>query len=144
MVDNLSEDSSPQISAGEVNWIQDQGKALIEFKTNQCDSGFSAWGATGYIMIALGMILLAIPTIKFIQWIRKSCGGGNGTHTTDEEESEDNREPVIIHNSVKYCPSSEDTVRTDYDSKPTTSMAKMQDQLEQEIRINSRDSTKCE
>ena len=67
MVDNLSEDpSSPQISAGEVNWIQDQGKALIEFKTNQRDSGFSAWGATGYIMIGLGMILLAIPTIKFI------------------------------------------------------------------------------
>ena len=91
MVDNLSEDSSPQISAGEVNWIQDQGKALIEFKTNQRDSGFSAWGATGYIMIDLRVILLAIPTIKFIQWIRKSCGGGNGTPTTDEEESEDNR-----------------------------------------------------
>ena len=87
MVDNLSEDSSPQISASEVNWIQDQGKALIEFKTNQRDSGFSAWGASGYIMIALGMILLAIPTIKFIQWIRKSCGGRNGTHTTNEEES---------------------------------------------------------
>ena len=78
MVDNLSEDSSPQISAGEVNWIQDQGKALIKFKTNQRDSGFSAWGATGYIMIGLGMILLAIPTIKFIQWIKKSCGGRNG------------------------------------------------------------------
>ena len=76
MVDNLSEDpSSPQISAGEVNWIQDQGKALIEFKTNQRDSGFSTWGATGYIMIGLGMILLAIPTIKFIQWIKKSCRG---------------------------------------------------------------------
>ena len=123
MVDNLSEDSSPQISASEVNWIQDQGKALIEFKTNQHDSGFSAWGATGYIMIGLGMILLAIPTIKFIQWIKKSCGGGNGSHTTDEEESEDNREPVVIHNSVKYCPSSEDTVRLDYDSKQTTSVA---------------------
>ena len=88
MVDNLSEDpSSPQISAGEVNWIQDQGKALIEFKTNQRDSGFSAWGATGYIMIGLGMVLLAIPTIKFIQWIKKSCGGGNGSHTTEEEQS---------------------------------------------------------
>ena len=145
MVDNLSEDSSsPQISAGEVNWIQVQGKALIEFKTNQRDSGFSTWGATGYIMIGLGMILLAIPTIKFIQWIKKSCGGGNGSHTTDEEESEDNREPVIIHNSVKYCPSSEDTVRLDYDSKPTTSMARMQEQLEQEMRNNTRDSTKCD
>ena len=145
MVDHLSEDpSSPQISAGEVNWIQDQGKALIEFKTNQRDSGFSSWGATGYIMIGLGMILLAIPTIKFIQWIKKSCGGGNGSHTTDEEESKDNREPVVIHNSVKYCPSSEDTVRLDYNSKPTTSMARMQEQLEHEMRSNTRDSTKCE
>ena len=95
-------------------------------------------------MIGLGMILLAIPTIKFIQWIKKSCGGGNGSHTTDEEESEDNREPVVIHNLVKYCPSSEDTVRLDYDSKPTTSMARMQEQLEHEMRINTRDSTKCE
>ena len=68
--------------------------------------------------------------------------GGNGSHTTDEEESEDNREPVVIHNSVKYCPSSEDTVRLDYDSKPTTSMARMRKQLEQEMRNNTRDSTK--
>ena len=90
------------------------------------------------------MILLAIPTIKFIQWIKKSCGGGNGSHTTDEEESEDNREPFVIHNLVKYYPSSEDTVRLDYDSKPTTSMARMQEQLEQEMRNNTRDSTKCD
>ena len=145
MVDNLSEDSSsPQISAGKVNWIQDQGKALIEFKTNQHDSGFSSWGATGYITIGLGIFLLAIPTIRLIQWIKKSCGGGNGSHTTNEEDSQDNREPVVIHNSVKYCPSSEDTVRTDYDSKPTPSMKKLQDQLEHEIRILSRDSRKCE
>ena len=144
MVDNLSEDSSPQISASEVNWIQDQGKALFEIKTFQRDSGFTAWGARRYIMLALGMILLAIPTIKFIHWIRKSCRGRSGTHTTDEEESEDNREPVVIHNSVQYSPSSEDTVRTAYDSKPTTSMAKLQDQLEHEIQIQSRDSRKCE
>ena len=45
---------------------------MIEFKTNQGDLGFSTWGATGYIMIGLGMVLLAIPTIKFIQWIKKS------------------------------------------------------------------------
>ena len=95
-------------------------------------------------MLALGMILLAIPTIKFIQWIKRSCGGGSGTHTTNEEESKDNREPVVIHNLVKYCPSSEDTMRTYYDSKPTTSMAKLQDQLEHEIRIQSRESRKDE
>ena len=144
MVDKLSEDSSLQIMVSEVTWTQDQGKALFEIKTVQRDSGLSGWGASGYIMLALGMILLAIPAIKAIQWIKKSCGGRNGNHTTDEEESEDNREPVVIHNSVKYCPSSEDTVRLDYDSKSTTSIARMQEQLEHEMRINSRDSTKCE
>ena len=145
MVDNLSEDSSsPQISAGEVNWIEDKGKALIEFKTNQHDSGSSSWGVTGYILIGLGMVLLAIPTIRLIQWIKKSCRGGNGSHTTEEEESEDNREPVVINNSVKYYPTSEDRVRLEYDSQPTTSMSRRQEQLEQEMRINTRDTTKCD
>ena len=144
MVDKLSEDSSPQITASEVTWTQDQGKALFEIKTVQRDSGLSGWGASRYIMLALGMILLAIPAIKAIQWIKKSCRGGSGTHTINEEESEDNIEPVVRHNSVKYSPSSEDTVRTAYDSKPTTSMAKLQDQLEHKIRIQSRDSRKYE
>ena len=33
MVDKLSEDSSPQITASEVTWTQDQGKALFQIKT---------------------------------------------------------------------------------------------------------------
>ena len=86
MVNSLSEDSSsPQISAGEVNWIEDKTKALIEFKTNQHDSDSSSWGVIGYVLIGLGMVLLAIPTIRLIRWIRTSCGGENGSHTTDEE-----------------------------------------------------------
>ena len=144
MVDKLSEDSSPQITASEVTWTQDQGKALFEIKTVQRDSGFSAWGASGYIMLALGVILLAIPAIKAIQWIKKSCGGRSGTHTIEEEETEDNIEPVIRYNSVKYSPSLEETVKTAYNSKPSTSMAKLQDQLEHEIRIQSRESRKDE
>ena len=60
MVDKLSEDSAPQITASEVTWNQDQGKALFEIKTVQRDSGLSDWGLSGYIMMALGMILLAI------------------------------------------------------------------------------------
>ena len=41
MVDKLSEDSAPQITASEVTWNQDQGKALLEIKTVQGDSGLS-------------------------------------------------------------------------------------------------------
>ena len=104
MVDKLSEDSSPQITASEVTWTQDQGKALFEIKTVQRDSGLSGWGASGYIMLALGMILLAIPAIKAIQWIRRSCGGDSRTHSINKEEAEDKIESVVRYNSVKYSP----------------------------------------
>ena len=33
MVDKLSEDSAPQITASEVTWNQDRGMALFEIKT---------------------------------------------------------------------------------------------------------------
>ena len=145
MVDSLSGDSSsPQISAGEVNWIEDKTKALIEFKTNQHDSTSSSWGVIGYVLIGLGMILVAIPTIRLIRWIRASCGGGNEGHTPDEEEYKESKEPVIIRNSVKYCPNSEDRVRLEYDSQPMPSMSKRQEMLEKETRANTRDPTECD
>ena len=77
-------------------------------------------------MLALGMILLAIPAIKAIQWIKKSCGGGTRTDSMEEEEAEDNLEPIGKYNSVKYTPSSGKTEKTDYNSKPSTIMAKLQ------------------
>ena len=123
-------------------WTQDQGKALFKIKTVQRDSGLSGWGVSRYIMLALGMILLVIPAIKAIQWIRRSCGGGSRTHSINEEEAEDKIEPIVRYNSVKYSLSSEETVRTDYDSKPSRSMAKLQDKLEHEISILSRESRK--
>ena len=95
-------------------------------------------------MLALGMILLAIPVIKAIQWIKKSCGGRTRTHSIDEEEVEDKQKPIGKHNSVKYTPSSEETEKTDNDSKPSTSMAKLQDKLEHEISVPSGESRKDE
>ena len=48
LVDSISGDdsSSPQISTGEVNLIEDKTKALFEIKTNQHDSSssFFPWG----------------------------------------------------------------------------------------------------
>ena len=62
LVDSISGDdsSSPQISAGEVNWIEDTTKALFEIKPNQHDSSSSSfpWGIIGYILLSLGMILM--------------------------------------------------------------------------------------
>ena len=82
--------------------------------------------------------------IKAIQWIKKNYGGGTPTHSMEEEEAEDNLEPIGKYNSVKYTPSSEETEKTDYDSKPSTSMAKLEDKLEHEISILSRESRKDE
>ena len=45
LVDSITGDdsSSPQISAGEVNWIEDKTKALFKIKTNAHDSSSSSF-----------------------------------------------------------------------------------------------------
>ena len=43
-------------------------------------------------MLALEMIILAIPAIKAIKWIVKSCGDCTRTYSIDEEEIEDKKE----------------------------------------------------
>ena len=136
MVNSLSGDdsSSPQISAGEVNWIEDKTKALFKIKTNQHDSTSSSWGIIGYVLIGLGMILVAIPTIRLIRWIKASCGGGNDSHTHEEEEF---KEQTTARNSVKYYPDPEE--RLEYDSQPIPSMSQRQMMLEQEMRTNIKD-----
>ena len=83
IVDKLSEDTAPQISASEVTWNQDQGTALFKIETVQRDSGTSNWEIGGYIMLALGMIILAIPAIKAIKWVIKSCGDRTRTYSLD-------------------------------------------------------------
>ena len=120
LVDSISGDdsSSPQISAGEVNWIEDKTKALFEIKTNQHDSTSSSWGIIGYILLRLGKILVAIPAIRLIRWIKASCGGGNDSHKHEEWDFE---EPTTARNSVKYYPDSEERLK--YDSQPMPSMS---------------------
>ena len=98
LVDSITEDSSAtQISANEVNYVEDKTKALLEIKTNQRDSISSfPWGILGYIMLGLGMILMAIPALRLIRLIKNSCGGGNDSI----HEEKDIREPTTAKNSV--------------------------------------------
>ena len=144
MVDKLSEDSSPHITASEVTWNQDQGKALFEIKTVQRDSGISGWGISGYIVLALGMIILAFPMIKAIKWIIKSCGDRNRAYSINDEEIEDKNRPTKKYNAVMYTPASEETEATGHDPKPSSSMKMLQDKLEHEISVLTRESRKDE
>ena len=120
LVDSISGDdsSSPQISAGEVNWIEDKTKALFEIKTNQHNFTSSSWGIIGYVLLGLGMILVAIPAIRLIRWIKASCGGGNDSNNHEERDFE---EWTTARNSVKYHPDPEE--RLEYgSSQPMPSM----------------------
>ena len=136
LVDSISGDDSrsPQISAGEVNWIEDKTKALFEIKTNQHNCTSSSWVIKGYVLLGLGMILVAIPAIRLIRWIKASCGGGNDSHKHEERDFE---EPTTARNSVKYYPDPEE--RLEYDSQPIPSMSQRQMMLEQETRTNIKD-----
>ena len=115
---------------------------MFEIKTVQRDSGISNWVIGGYIVLALGMIILAIPVIKAIQWIIKSCGDRTRTYSTDKEDVEDKKKPNGKYSAVMYTPSPVETYAAFYDSKPSTSIAQLQEKLENEINILTKKSRK--
>ena len=134
LVDSITgeDSSSTQISAGEVNWVNDQTRSLFEIKTNQRDSTSSfPWGILGYILLGLGMTLMAIPAIRLIRWIRASCGGGNDSI----HEEKDIEEPTTVRNSVKYHSDPEERLELG-SSQPMPSLSQRQLMLEQEARTN--------
>ena len=118
------------------------GTALFKIETVQRDSGISNWEIGGYIMLALGMIILAIPAIRAIRWVIKSCGDRTRTYSLDEEESEDKKEQKTEgkYKAVVYTPSPAEHEDEDFDSKPTTTMARFQEKLDNEINILDRES----
>ena len=135
LVDSITgeDSSSTQISAGEVNWVNDQTRSLFEIKTNQRDTTSAfPWGILGYILLGLGMILLAIPAIRLLRWIRVSCRGGNDSIHEDKEIEE----PATMRDAVKYHPEPEE--RLEYDSSQSRpSLSQRQLMLEQETRANT-------
>ena len=88
------------------------------------------------------MIILAIPVIKAIKWIIKSCGDRTRTYSIDEEEVEDKKKPIGKYSAVMYTPSPVETDAAGYDSKPSTSMAQLQEKLEHEINALTNESRK--
>ena len=135
LVDSITgeDSSSTQISAGEVNWVNDQTRSLFEIKTNQRDTTSSfPWGILGYVLLGLGMTLMAIPAIRLKRWIRVSCGGGNDSIHEDKEIEE----PATMRDAVKYHPESEE--KLEYDSSQSRpSLSQRQLMLEQEARTST-------
>ena len=132
IVDAITEDSSAtQISANEVNYVEDKTKALLEIKTNQRDSiSTFPWYILGYILLGLGMILMAIPALRLLRWIRASCGSGNDSL----QEKENTEEPSATMNKVKYHPDHEDKLEFGHTLKASLSQKKKM--LEQEAKTS--------
>ena len=99
IVDAITEDSSAtQIQANEVNYVEDKTKALLEIKTNQRDSiSQFPWYILGYILFGLGGILMAIPALRLLRWIRASCGSSSLQEEDDSKTA-----------AVKYHPDRRD------------------------------------
>ena len=112
IVDAITEDSSAtQISANKVNYVEDKTKALLEIKANQRDSiSTFPWYILGYILLGLGMILMAIPALRLLRWIRASYGSGS------LQEKENTKEP-----SVNYHPDHKDKLI--FGHNPKTSLS---------------------
>ena len=113
IVDAITEDSSAtQIQANEVNYVEDKTRALLEIKTNQRDSISSfPWYIVGYILLGLGGILLAIPALRLLRWVRRSCGSSS---ILEEEDSKTA--------AVKYHPDRDEVL--DFGQPPNTNVSK--------------------
>ena len=121
IVDAITEDSSAtQIQANEVNYVEDKTRALLEIKTNQRDSISSfPWYIVGYVLLGLGGILLAIPALRLLRWVRRSCGSSS---ILEEEDSKTA--------AVKYHPDRDEVL--DFGQSPNANVSKDVMKREQE------------
>ena len=121
IVDAITEDSSAtQIQANEVEYVEDNTRALLEIKTNQRDSISSfPWYIVGYVLLGLGGILLAIPALRLLRWVRRSCGSDS---ILEEEDSKTA--------AVKYHPDRDEVL--DFGQSPNAYVSKDVMKREQE------------
>ena len=121
IVDAITEDSSAtQIQANEVNYVEDKTRALLEIKTNQRDSiSQFPWYIIGYILLGLGGILLAIPALRLLRWIRRSCGSSSLLEEDDSKTA-----------AVKYHPDRDEEL--DFGQSPNASVSQNVMKKEQE------------
>ena len=116
--------------------------ALFKIETVQGDSGILNWEICGWTVLALGMVILAIPVIRAIRRVINVCGDRTRTYSPNEEQSEDKKEQKTEgkYSAVVYTPSPAEHESKDPDSKPTNTMAKFQKKLDNEIDILYKES----
>ena len=129
IVDAITEDSSAtQIQANEVNYVEDKTKALLEIKTNQRDSiSQFPWYILGYVLLGLGGILLAIPALRLLRWIRRSCGSSS---LLEEDDSRDDSKTA----AVKHHPDHDE--ENDFGQFPKASLSDKMKMLEREAKTS--------
>ena len=81
IVEKLTEDSSPQISASEVTYNAECGNALIKFETVSGESKMTNLEILGWVLFAVCMAILAIPATKVIIRILNVCGNRTDHYT---------------------------------------------------------------
>ena len=93
-------------------------------------------------MLALGMVILAIPAIRAIKRVIKVCGDRTRTYSLDEEQSEDKKEwkSEGKYKAAVYTPSYAEHEDKDFHSKPPNTMARFEEKLDNEINILDRES----
>ena len=124
IVDSITEDSgATNIQAHEVNYMEDKSRSLLEVKSNQRDSVSSfPWYIIGYVLLGLGGLFLAIPALRFLRWIRRSCGSDS---FLEEDDSKDDSKRA----AVKHHPDHDE--ENDFGQIPKTSLSDKMKMLEE-------------
>ena len=129
IVDAITEDSrATQIQAHEVNYVEDKSRSLLEVKSNQRDSVSQfPWYILGYVLLGLGGLLLAIPALRFLRWIRRSCGSSS---FLEEDDSRDDSKRA----AVKHHPDHDE--ENDFGQFPKASLSDKMKMLEKEAKTS--------
>ena len=126
IVDAMTDDSTAtQIQANEVNYVEDKTRALLEIKTNQRDSiSQFPWYILGYVLLGLGCLLLAFPALRFLRWVRASCG--SDSHQEDEDS---------VTPAVKYHPDHDEEL--EFGQSPKTNLSEKMKMMEREAEAST-------
>ena len=135
IVEKLTEDSSPQISASEVTYNADSGTALIKFETVSGESKMTNLEILGWVIFSVCMVILAIPAYKAIKKILNICGNCTDTYTVELKTSNKDLDFEEKYQAKTSATPVITEDKGDFDSGNIISIARNQDKINKEIRF---------